>query len=363
MIPSPPNPVKDTERFRILILLGLGVGFAYLFFLIAQPFVLPAIWALIVVTTSWPLYRRLTSRLQGRRTLSAFLMTAFAFVLILGIIGPLFSILAREVGEWRNEGSSPIEQLTAKLPELKDVPLVNSVLGSLGFELKLTKESLVGYLRSYHSELATWATSAASKVVSAFTTLLLCLFFSFFLYRDAEYILRHGRRFFVRIGGDRFREILQTCRDTVRGAVYGTLATAIAQGMLGALGYFAVGNRFPILLGFLTAASSFIPFGAPVIYVPVALSLFASGNAIWGVALLIWGVAVVSTSDNVLRTVFISQSTEMPVVLVFIGIVGGALTFGFLGLVLGPVIMAVAQGLWLEWCSHSEVNQPSEIIT
>ena len=120
------------------------------------------------------------------------------------------------------------------------------------------------------------------------------------------------------------------------------------------MGFFVVSNPYPVLLGVLTSALSFAPLGAPLVYVPVVLSLLGEGRYFAGGGLLIWGVAVVSTCDNVLRSLFISQSTEMSVLLVFIGIVGGVLSFGLLGLVLGPVIMAVAQGIWIDWVNQTE---------
>ena len=188
------------------------------------------------------------------------------------------------------------------------------------------------------------------------------IFLSFFLFLHGTELARQARVIVLRLGGPPVAQLLTTAYDSVLATVYGTLVTAIAQGVLAGAGYAVAGAPVPILLGVATLVFSLLPFGAPAVYVPVAAYL-AFGADRWeaGLALLIWGIVVVSVIDNVLRPVFISRSSEMSIALVFVGIVGGALAFGPLGIFLGPTIMALARVAWIDlvpkWIPEAKVDQ------
>ena len=120
--------------------------------------------------------------------------------------------------------------------------------------------------------------------------------------------------------------------------------------MLAGIGYAVAGAPVPVLLGFFTMVMSLIPFGTPVVYLPVAVIVVANGAPLLhGILLAAWGICVVSAMDNILRPLFISQSTNMPIVLSFFGVIGGIIAFGLLGIILGPVVLAIALMLWREW--------------
>ena len=105
---------------------------------------------------------------------------------------------------------------------------------------------------------------------------------------------------------------------------------------------------------------SLIPFGTPVVYLPVAVVVVANGAPLLhGILLAAWGICVVSAMDNILRPLFISQSTNMPIVLSFFGVIGGIIAFGLLGLILGPVVLAIALMLWREWAHVEGAESPA----
>jgi predicted PurR-regulated permease PerM len=120
--------------------------------------------------------------------------------------------------------------------------------------------------------------------------------------------------------------------------------------VLAGIGYYVVGAPTPLLLGVLTLIVSFVPFGPPFVYIPVTAYLLFATELPWyhGVGLAIWGTIVVSTVDNILRPLFISQSTKLSTILVFIGVLGGVASFGLLGVFIGPALVAIAQLFWLE---------------
>ena len=177
----------------------------------------------------------------------------------------------------------------------------------------------------------------------------LSLFLMFFLYRDGESLtaeVRHGLRLGLGARADNYLDIAQR---TSRAVLYGIVLTAIVQGSVAGLGYWGVRLPSPALLTLLTIVMALIPFGAVVVWVLCCLWLFFQGETWRALALLAWGSLIVSWVDNLVRPLVISQATRIPFALVVLGIIGGLLGYGFLGLFLGPVILAIAHAAWEEW--------------
>jgi predicted PurR-regulated permease PerM len=179
--------------------------------------------------------------------------------------------------------------------------------------------------------------------------LLFTLFTMFFLFRDGPQVVDQFRQVFDQVLGERTKGYLHTIETTVKAVVYGIVLTAIAQGAIAGMGYWLVGVKAPILLAIVTTMFAMIPFGTPVVWVSVSLLLLLEGDTWAGVSLLLWGSLIVSWVDNIIRPLVISSSTRIPFVLVMFGVLGGLASFGFIGLFLGPVILAMALAIWREW--------------
>jgi predicted PurR-regulated permease PerM len=152
-----------------------------------------------------------------------------------------------------------------------------------------------------------------------------------------------------RIGGEHGKHLLTVAGNTVRGVVYGILGTALAQAILASIGFLIVGVPGAALLALLTFFSSVIPvLGTGLVWLPAALWLFNQGSTGWGIFMIVWGLGVASV-DNVLKPWLISQGSDMPFLLIFFGVLGGALAFGFIGVFLGPTLLAVGFRLVEAW--------------
>ena len=138
--------------------------------------------------------------------------------------------------------------------------------------------------------------------------------------------------------------------NTVRGVVYGILGTALVQAVLAGIGFLIAGVPGASVLALLTFFLSVLPVGPPLVWLPATLWLFHQGSTGWGVFMLIWGVGV-SSVDNFVKPWLISQGSEMPFLLIFFGVLGGALAFGFIGVFIGPTLLAVGYRLVEEWAS------------
>src|SRR5262249_23041023 len=152
-----------------------------------------------------------------------------------------------------------------------------------------------------------------------------------------------------RLAGERGRHLIAVAAGTMRGVVYGILGTAIAQGVLAAVGFWIAGVPAAPLLGLATFFLSPVPVGPPLVWVPVAFWLFAQDHTAWGVFMLIWGTAVVSSVDNVIKPVIISYGSNLPFILVLLGVLGGVIAFGFIGVFLGPTLLAIGFALIQDW--------------
>jgi predicted PurR-regulated permease PerM len=173
----------------------------------------------------------------------------------------------------------------------------------------------------------------------------------FILYNHGELLALQSLRIAQKLGAKRAEYLFNYVAITIRGAAYSVVATALAQGSLAGLGYSIAHAPLPALLALCTMVFSLVPFGAPIIYVPVSLYLMFSTNQPWyyGAGLLFWGITCISTIDNLLRSILISQSTRVSTVIVFMGVLGGVMAFGLLGVFIGPALVGVAQTLWLDF--------------
>jgi len=194
------------------------------------------------------------------------------------------------------------------------------------------------------------------------TQLILSGFLAFFLLRDAPVLSERLAIAADRLAGKRGKHLIKVAGDTVRGVIYGILGTAIAQALVAGLGFWIAGVPGAVLLSVLTFFFAVIPFGPPMIWIPAALWLFAQDKPGLGIFMLIWGGLGISMVDNLLRPYLISQGSKMPFVLIFCGVIGGALAFGLVGVFLGPTMLAVAFRLIEEWSSQPADPEPALIV-
>lgn len=330
---------------RVTAVVAVAAVLGLLLYLIA-PFSKALFGAVVLVYVTWPLHLFVRERSGFGNTGTALAMTALVTAGLLGFLVPLSARLIKETK------AAFIE--TGFIPSHGTLGAILSAVGAL--PAKLGIEQSIGELAaSSHESVLKIVASVAGGVTQSLLTIALVIFTSFFVYRDGEYLARNLGRALLYLGGVRAVRLLHVVRQTIRGTVYGAVITAVTQGTLAGLGFYVAGAPLPALLGVTTMVLSFIPFGAPLVYLPVAALMYAQGASLPVVAgLLLWSVLVISTADNILRPIFISRSTRIPLLLVLLGLVGGVLGFGPPGLFLGPAIMAVVVTLWREGVRHLE---------
>jgi predicted PurR-regulated permease PerM len=180
--------------------------------------------------------------------------------------------------------------------------------------------------------------------------LALSILMACFLLRDSDKTAELLGTAVNRIAGERGKHLLHVAGNTMRGVVYGILGTALVQAVVAGIGFLIAGVPGAALLALFMFFLSVVPVGPPLTWLPAALWLFSQGSTGWGIFMLIWGVGV-SSLDNFVKPWLISQGSAMPFVLIFMGVLGGVMTFGFIGVFIGPTLLAVGYRLVSEWMS------------
>jgi predicted PurR-regulated permease PerM len=179
----------------------------------------------------------------------------------------------------------------------------------------------------------------------------LAAFVSFFFYRDGVALVRFLNVAMDRVVGTHVENVLGIVRNTIRSVMYGLLGTALAQGIVATIGFAIAGVPAVLLLGVFTSILSLIPVGPPLIWGGAAIWLFYQGSAGWGIFMLVWGFFLISSVDNVVKPMLISYGSKLPFILILFGVMGGVLAFGFVGVFIGPTLLAVGYSLMREWAA------------
>jgi predicted PurR-regulated permease PerM len=182
---------------------------------------------------------------------------------------------------------------------------------------------------------------------------------AFFFYRDGEKLVERVSDVAQRALGGYSLRLVTVVGNTVRGVVYGFLGTAMAQGVLAAIGFSIVRAPGALLLGLLTFFLALVPLGCPLVWLPVTGWLLYTGRTGMGIFMGVWGLFVISGIDNVLRPYLTSREAKLPFILVFLGALGGILAFGFIGIFLGPTLLAVGFSLLYEFIHNPVRNAPA----
>jgi predicted PurR-regulated permease PerM len=335
------------ERLLMWLLVG---GIAIGCVLVLYPFLSALLWAAILVFTTWPVCEWFRVRLGLRPALAA-----CAMVLLAAVVLVLPLVLAAPGGaDDVNRLRHVVEDaLRAGLPDspawVFEVPLIGQVVGDLWNRWAADISVMLDALRPYFGILLEGGLGLLLGIANGVLMFVLALFVAFFFYVYGDPIAIRVRLILHRIAGPRADRLILVTGATVRGVVYGILGTAIVQGLLTAFGLWLSGVPRPVLLGGIAGLLSVLPIGAPVVWIPAAIWLIGSGHLGRGIFLAVYGVFAISGADSIIRPWFISRGAQLPFLLTVLGVLGGALSFGLLGIFLGPVLLGVGYTLLNEW--------------
>jgi predicted PurR-regulated permease PerM len=318
--------------------------------LVLRPFLTALLWAVVLCVSSWPVYRRLLGWFGRRRTLAALVMTLamilivlLPFVIVAVTLADNIQQLTAATQSWLQAGPPAPPDWLAKIPVVGQ-KVMDYWEGLAADSTKLWTEA-----QRLIEPASSWLLRGGLALGGGLLQLALSVFIAFFLFRDGVAVARRLQQVVERIGGERGGHLLAVAGKTVRGVVYGILGTALAQAVAAGIGFLVAGVPGAALLALLTFFASIVPIaGTALTWLPAAIWLFHQGATGWGIFMLVWGFGVANI-DNVVKPWLISQGSDMPFILIFFGVLGGALTFGFIGVFLGPTLLAVGFRLLEEW--------------
>jgi len=315
--------------------------------------------ALVIAFASWPLYRRLLASVGGNRTIAASLAILFILAFLVVPIALAGTYTIGELREWvtwaieTNRHGSVTPQWIATIPvvgEWLDEQWTTNLghPGGIGELIQLVSGSNIGNI--YRGALA-----AGGSAFGLLLTLLFMMIALFFAYRDGEAFAAQVDRLGERILPTRWERISRVVPATISSTVTGMTIIAIGEGLVLGIAYWLAGVPSPVTLGALTGIMALIPGGAPLSFTLVSIYLAASGKLFAGLALFVWGTVELFVVDKTLRPKLVGGPIKLPFLPTFFGLIGGVKTMGFLGLFIGPVLMALLVAIWREWLREVEL--------
>ena len=404
---------ENRKALKIEPLLG-GLALLLLLagcFYVLKPFFSAILWAIILTFSLHPLQKNFSQWFRGSKTLAACLVTLMVLLVIAGpfvVVGISVAkdgkelaiatkdwflsipdtppkwiskapVIGEELGNYWSDIAADRKRWIEQLDKEVESPIKNKATAD-DDDIKVTPhtELLPGYAEQVQAESAdkttakpdnesspiiamlgrflSWARTGliavGLTVGQGVTQILISTFLAFFLLRDSPQLAARLNVTVERLAGDRGRQLIKVAGNTVSGVIYGILGTAIAQAIVAGIGFTIAGIPGAVLLSVLTFFFAVIPFGPPLIWLPATIWLFANEKHGLSLFMLLWGIFVISSVDNLLRPYLISQGTKLPFALIFCGVIGGALAFGLVGVFLGPTLLAVAFRLIEEWSSE-----------
>jgi predicted PurR-regulated permease PerM len=343
---------RDLTRTVLAILIIGGLIAASLW--IVRPFIAATIWSTMIVVTTWPVLRALQTRLWGKRWLAATVMTAaLLLVFVIPLSAAIATIVANasEIVDWANRFSD------VKLPRppafVEKIPIVGEKTANLWREYAdKGPEELAEIVRPYASRVASWFVAEVGNFGLVTLQFLLTVVVSAILYMTGDDAARWVRRFGRRLAGERGDHVVRLAGQAIRGVALGVVVTAFVQSVLGGIGLAIAGVPFAAVLTAVMFMLALAQIGAVPVLLGALAWLWWKDATGWFVALLIWTI-IVGSLDNILRPVLIKKGADLPLLLIFAGVIGGLFAFGLLGLFVGPVLLAVAYTLLDAWVSEA----------
>jgi predicted PurR-regulated permease PerM len=336
------------RAFGVATVIVLG----YLLLRLLSPFWSALEWAGVLAFVLFPLQVSLSRKLAGRRGLSAaILTTATPFV----IIAPLIIValaFAREatslIAYLRTQGGIELS-MPALFARLQQYPVIGPgavwIRDNVPITMQQVQDSLTSGARSALESAAAISGSLALGVAGTLVDFVFMLFFLFFLLRDGRALLERLLRL-APIDGARRDQLRHHVATVMRAVVFGTASTAFIEGVLIGVGFAICGLPSPVVFGVLSMIASFIPaVGTAVVLVPAVIYLAVTAH--WGAAvfLVLWSIAI-AIAEQFLRPMLAARHGSVSTLAVFVGALGGAATFGFIGIVLGPVLLSLIAALF-----------------
>jgi predicted PurR-regulated permease PerM len=344
-----------------LQLLALGALIAGSFWIL-RPFLVALTWATIIVVATWPLLLHAQAWLWGKRALAVAAMT---ITLLLLLVVPLYLAIetivenAEQIANW----SKSIATITVPQPpaRLEAFPVVGTKLVARWRQLAAASpDEISAHLSPIAHTLVLWFVGQVGSVGLLLVQFLLTVIVAAILYANGEIATHGADRFARRLVGPRGQSMLHLAAQAIRAVALGVVVTAVVQSGLAGIGLAIAGVPFVRILTALMFILGIAQVGPGPVLIAATIWVYAKSGAVWGSAFLVWAIFC-GALDNFLRPLLIKHGADLPLLLIFAGVIGGLIAFGVTGLFIGPVVLAVTYTLLVEWVSEGQQEPPSAI--
>lgn len=352
---APKASSRPWDLTRIVLgVLTIG-GLTLASFWVLRPFLLSGIWATMIVVATWPTLRAVQARLWGKRSLAVTVMT---LVMLLIIVAPLVTAaigIAQRTDDIVAWSKSLTAFVLAGPPEwVARLPLVGGKIAERWQAVaSASSEELQAQAAPYLRDVARWVLAQIGTVGTLLIELLLTVIIAAILYANGESAAAGVLAFTRRLSGQAGERAALLSARAIRAVALGIVVTTVIQSVIGGIGLFVTGVPYALLLTsvmFLLGIAQIGP--VPVLLGAVIWSYWANG-ALWGTLMLLFAL-VTGSLDNVLRPILIKRGADLPLLLIFAGVLGGLLAFGMIGLFVGPVVLSVTYTLLEEWVEQGQ---------
>ena len=352
---------KDLTQITIsvVIILLLIVGSIWVF----MPFVASLLWASIIVVSTYNFLLKLQKLLWGKKglaiTVMILLILAVILIPIAIVIGTVLTN-SSDISSWFN---SLYDLRLQSAPDwIVGIPLVGSQLANGWNQLAtFNNDEIVKRIVPFLDDVIRWFASKAGGFGLFMLHFLITVIISGILYSKGEVAVKGLKKFAKRLAEDRGEEIVILAGQAVKAVTMGVVVTAIIQSVLGGISLAVCGVPRAGLLTAIMFILGLTQIGAGPVLIPAVIWKYASGDPVWGSVLLVLTI-IVGSSDNFIRPILIRRGANLPILLIFPGVIGGLIVFGIVGLFIGPVILAVTYTLLKSWVNEEKNGSISQTI-
>ncbi len=355
-------PVGTETKFYFLIMTFITVVLGYLSYKIIDPYLSPIMWAIVLSIIFFPVYA-FALKFVKRKAIAALITLAVILIILFGPFSYFSYLITRDVMSFvQNAESGSLDSLAAFLKYPATNSIVRKILSLFQITEQEFQKSLIDNMTRMGQGFAGVLKTGVGNVLSGMINFVLMMLTTYFFLVDGPGFINKIATF-VPFSGRQREKLFRQTKDIVISTMYGGVTVAAAQGIVGGIFFALLGIPSAVLWGLGMFVASFIPMiGTFIVWGPAAIYLFFQGHYIRGIMMIAVGIGIIGTVDNLLRPVIMKGRMKMPVIVIFFSILGGVQVFGFVGLIVGPLVFALFYSVFEIFRFSEEERAEKELI-
>lgn len=345
--------MHKTDLTRTILSISFIVGLATASLWILRPFLPATIWAMMIVVTTWPVMLKLQVRLRNKRGWAVLVMTGLVVMVFVVPLTLAISTIVQNTDLITQTAKSLTHIPTTAPTWLAQLPYIGTHAAQMWQDIAATgAQEMTSKAAPYAGVVVKWLVAEAGNFGLLFAHFLLMTALAAVMFMYGETAAMGIKRFALRLAGERGVQVVQTASMSIRAVALGVGVTAIVQALLGGIGLAIAGVPFATVLTALMFMLCLAQIGVVPVLLPATIWLYWQGDTATAAGLLVWMV-IVASLDSVLRPYLIKQGADLPMLLILAGVIGGLLSFGLVGIFVGPAVLAVSYTLIQAWVADA----------